>query len=249
MNKLTLTAAVLGAALLAGADANASLLTQTSLTAPSPLPGTATVVGIQGVITPSQTSIAGTGYSVSFNSVADNEGVVHGAVAGAYAIPVAGVTGGAPTYLTGDYGSALTPNASGAGNYLSTGNGGANIVISFAAAQSGFSLLWGSVDSNNELDFYSGANLLGSVTGTEVQNLTGGFAGNGYQGFGGSVYVTVNSTQTFDRVVAHSGTISFEFAGAVASSSNISVPEPISLTLLGTGLLGLGLVRARAKRA
>lgn len=242
MHRFSAAAAV--AVLLATGSAHATLLTQTSLSAPSPLPGTTTAIAIQGVLPPSQATLSGPGYTVTLSTQSD-QGVVHGTSAGRHAIPIAGTSGGSPTYLTGDFGSGQTTDPAMSGNYFSTDRDNSSIDIAFATKQAGFSLLWGSVDFTNELDFYDGATLVGSVTGTDVQNATPGFAGNGNQSFGGSIYVTVNSTEAFDHIVAHSGVVSFEFAGAVASTQPISTTEPFSLAVLGTGLIGLGLTRAR----
>ncbi|TPG53434.1 PEP-CTERM sorting domain-containing protein [Roseomonas nepalensis] len=83
------------------------------------------------------------------------------------------------------------------------------------------------------------------MTGAAVQGLAAGFVGNGFQGPGGSAYVSVLSDTPFTSVSLKSGVVSFEAAGVIGSTRPISVPEPASAALFGAGLLGLGLVRRR----
>jgi hypothetical protein len=177
--------------------------------------------------------IGGAGYTVSF-SANGNPGVVRGAVGGAYAIPVAGVSGGQAEYYTGDFGSPLTTDPDpadpgSAGNYFSTGTG--SITISFGSQQSSLGLLWGSVDNYNTLSFDNGY----VITGTAVQNAISNNFVNGYQGFGGSAYVLVDTS--FTTVTFSSTQPSFEFAGVAAGVAPI--PEPASLLLFGSGIFGL----------
>jgi hypothetical protein len=229
-----------GTALLLAASAGIASASTITASLYSPDAGLGPVIiDLTGITATSQAPFSGPGYSVSF-AVDPDQGVVRGAVDSRYAIPVAGVvSGNQPEYLTGGYGSPLTDVAADSGNYFSTGTGA--VTINFDQPETWLALLWGSIDTGNLLTFKNGDNTVFTVTGTDVQNAAAGFAGNGFQGPGGSAYVLVNTSTPFTSVIASSGVVSFEFDGVVASA----VPEPNSFWCLFG--LGIGMVALRRR--
>jgi hypothetical protein len=235
---LAVAAASLAAAGLANADSITAVLS-----APTAPTGTSpTVVSLSGITAPSQTTLTGSGYTVSFSTTSD-QGLVQGSIYGRHAVPVGGVTsGGTPEYLTGDFGSTLTTDITKSGNYFSTGS--QSITFTFSTPETSLALLWGSIDDGNSLVFSNGL----IVTGTEVQDAAKGFVSNGYQGPGGSAYVVIDTTVPFTSFTAASSVVSFEFGAVAASTVPFdTAPEPISLllTTAGIGLIGLLILRRR----
>ena len=224
-------------------SAHASLMTTASLFSPLPPSGsTTTIVAVQGA-TPGAAAFSGSGYSIAVNSVAltQGQGFVQGTIpSSVHATPVAGVQGGNPTYLSGDFGSAQTTNPN-VGKYLSTGTG--SITITFTVPQTSLAVLWGSIDSSNSITFNDAAGDV--LTGSAVQAAAAGFAGNGFQGPAGSAYVTTTANTPFTTATLTSGVVSFEVAGIAGSTGSFAVPEPVSLAVFGGSLIGLGLIRRR----
>ena len=131
----------------------------------------------------------------------------------------------------GFQGSATTPftPSSSLQEYLAVQPGG-TITETFATAQTSLGLLWGTVDSFNSLSItVDGV----TITGSQIVPFP---LGNINQtvlisGLGPFTTVTYNDT-------AFSA---FEFDPGLP----VGVPEPVSMAVLGAGLLGLGIVRRR----
>jgi hypothetical protein len=108
----------------------------------------------------------------------------------------------------------------------------------FNSLQSMFGLLWGSVDTYNQLAFIgpSGTQV---VQGGDIP----GILHNGTQ----NAFVMISGLNPFSEVMAIDlGQPAFEF---VPDPVSAPVPEPCGIALLGLGLLGFGMVRYMTKRS
>ena len=181
------------------------------------------------------------GLSISFQP---NAQVVQGSLSGQYAAPFLSGANGAGFGLDGVTG----PDPS---KYLAAGNSstnnGASITFTFDVGQQYFGLLWGSVDDFNTLTFYDEFdNVISVITGTDAVTSAND---NGDQGVNGTFYVNLTSDVEFYKVVATSSQSTFEIDNVAFGADIPSVPEPASLAMLGLGLLGVGAVTRRRRKA
>ncbi|HEY4125307.1 MAG TPA: PEP-CTERM sorting domain-containing protein [Rhizomicrobium sp.] len=151
----------------------------------------------------------------------------------------------AAPYLSGGNGVGFgsQPDGKDTTTYLTAGVG--SVRIDMPTNELYLGLLWGSVDDFNTLSFYdSSNNLIDTVTGADVIA-----SPNGDQGLNGTVYVNITLDSEFAYVVASESKnqYAFEFDNLAFNPTDPTVPspEPITLSLFGAGLAGLGFARRR----
>lgn len=105
--------------------------------------------------------------------------------------------------------------------------------LTFGTAQSGFSLLWGSIDSYNTIAFDNGL----SFTGTDIVQLLGLSAeGTNYEQVA-LISFSFEEGSRFSSVTFHSSQPAFEFALAPTPAAMIPLPAAGWLLLAGAGAI------------
>ena len=220
-----------------------SMVGNSTIACASPLTVTTTVGGVPA---------SGTVIDLAALPLGNAGGTVDG-VSLSFAGTAGVVQGTTPGYYTAPYASGAEGAWFGGGNgpisshYLTAGSdlavAGSGVTVGFAAPQIAFGLLWGSIDSFNQLQVFNGATLLGTVTGGTLTVPPQ----PGFQNVGSTAYVEVTASTPFDRLVFSSNGYAFEFADLTNVPAD--VPEPSSVALLGGGLALLCVARFTTPRA
>lgn len=157
--------------------------------------------------------------------------VVTGSVSGQYSAPggVDGIDKDETYYIT-----VPEPYGSGNGSVMATNLGG---VYNY------FGLWWGSIDNYNTFTFYKGGVEVLSFTGTDV---TAAGTDDGDQlDPGSNHYVNFLNLPEFDSFSMSSTQYAFEADNIAIGYNPPLVPEPVTMLLLGLGLIGLAGTRRK----
>ena len=131
-----------------------------------------------------------------------------------------------------------TSSAGSAYSVVGSGSGFGSATYNMTGGTTAFTFLWGSPDTYNTLDFFSGANGTGSVLGTftgaslALATLGSGFDVVSFMATGG----TIGSFRMTDTTAA------FEYAGVSP------IPLPPAAALFGTALLGMMALRRKRRQ-
>jgi hypothetical protein len=150
-------------------------------------------------------------------------------------IAPASATGAYAYWTTDFFPGAVNPFGTGLGRFLAIYGG--TVTFTFGTAMQSASLLWGTPESFNSVQFWNGGSLVGSITGSAFGSNSDNY------------FVKLTPGAVFDTIILVSSGYAFETAGltATATTSPVAVPGPIAAAGLPgvLALIGYGLYRRR----
>lgn len=144
-------------------------------------------------------------------------------------IAPASATGAYAYWTTDFFPGAVNPFGTGLGRFLAIYGG--TVTFTFSTAMQSASLLWGTPDSFNSVQFWNGGSLVDTIGGSAI-----GVDSQNY-------WVKLTPSAVFDTIILVSSGYAFETAGLTATA----VPGPVAAAGLPgvLALIGYGLYRRR----
>lgn len=139
--------------------------------------------------------------------------------------------------------------------YLTVKPNGPSETVTFGGPFQALGLYWGSMDTYNSIEFYSGGSLVDTVTGSQAATATANVAAVGNQTDDlNNRYIIISGILggTFDKIVLLSTQNSFELDNLSWGPTNAHIditPLPGALPMFAAGMAGFGFFLRRKRAA
>lgn len=178
-----------------------------------------------------------------------NAGNIDQYIASVATSPIASISyNNAVLKLGSQVGVSAAPGTDDTTQYLSIAPGGTSTYGKFEISLENndnnyFGMYWGSTDRSNRISFFNGGTLVESILGSDISSANGNWS-NGATNF----YFNITGLSLYNRVVLEN------LDGHAFEVDNIALgvvpaPEPATILLFGTGIIGLAGLARRKRQA